>query len=193
MREVRFAVRMLRKAPGFTAVALMTLALGIGANTAIFSVVDGVLLQPLDYAEPDRVMRLQTSWASEPQAAISPAEYFDYRDELDIFSAFGVYAYSWAAITEGGQPERLRGVTAERAAAVTGALATLTALGIAAGLVLALAVSRALSGMLYGAAPTDAATFVGVPLVLSMVALVAALVPIHRATRVDAKSVLRHE
>jgi ABC-type antimicrobial peptide transport system permease subunit len=70
---------------------------------------------------------------------------------------------------------------------------TLTALGVVIGLVLAFAVSRALSGMLYGVAPMDAATFVGVPLVLATVALVAALVPIRRATRVDANSVLRHE
>jgi ABC-type antimicrobial peptide transport system permease subunit len=70
---------------------------------------------------------------------------------------------------------------------------TLTALGIGVGLVLALLLTRVLSGMLYGVAPTDAATFVGVPLVLAAVAFFAALVPIRRATRVDANSVLRHE
>lgn len=117
IREVRFALRMLRKAPGFTAVALVTLALGIGANTAIFSVVNGIVLQPLDYAEPERVVRLQTSWAGEPKAGISPAEYFDYRDELahqfrdeqQVFSELGVYAYQSPAITGGDRPERLRG------------------------------------------------------------------------------------
>ncbi|HEX6261200.1 MAG TPA: ABC transporter permease, partial [Woeseiaceae bacterium] len=70
---------------------------------------------------------------------------------------------------------------------------TLTALGIAVGLVLAFVLTRALSGMLYGVAATDATIFVGVPLVLAAVALIAALVPIRRATRVDANSVLRHE
>ena len=118
IREVRFAFRMLRKTPGFTVVALVTLALGIGANTAIFSVVNGVVLQPLDYPEPERIVRLQTSWASEPDAGISPAEYFDYRDELrdelrdgqDVFSAVGVYAYRSPAITDDDRPERLRGV-----------------------------------------------------------------------------------
>ena len=109
MREVRFALRMLRKTPGFTAVALVTLALGIGANTAIFSVVNGIVLQPLGYAEPERIVRLQTSWAGEPKASISPAEYFDYRDELDVFSSFGVYAYNSPAITDNDRPERLRG------------------------------------------------------------------------------------
>jgi len=117
MREIRFALRMLRKTPGFTAVALVTLALGIGANTAIFSVINGVVLQPLDFPEPDRIVRIQTSWASEPDAGISPAEYFDYRDELrdeqDVFSAVGVYAYDSLALTGDNRdhrPERLRGV-----------------------------------------------------------------------------------
>jgi putative ABC transport system permease protein len=108
IREVRFALRMLRKSPVFTLVALVTLALGIGANTAIFSVVDGIVLQPLDYANPERIVRLQTSWASEPDADISPAEYFDYRDQLDVFAAIGVYAFSSPSITGDGEPERLR-------------------------------------------------------------------------------------
>jgi putative ABC transport system permease protein len=107
--DVRYALRMLRNSPGFTAVALVTLALGIGANTAIFSVVNGVVLQPLDYAEPERIVRVQTSWEGEPDADISPAEYFDYRDELDVFSSFGVYAFSSPSITGGDRPERLRG------------------------------------------------------------------------------------
>jgi putative ABC transport system permease protein len=79
------------------------------------------------------------------------------------------------------------------AALVLKNILALTVLGIGLGLVLALVMTRALSGLLYGVAPTDAATFVGVPLVLAAVALIAALVPIRRATRVDANSVLRHE
>lgn len=108
-RNIGYALRMLRKSPGFTAVALITLSLGIGANTAIFSVVNGVVLQPLDYAEPERVVRVQTSWAGEPDAGISPAEYYDYRDQLEVFSSFGVYAFTSPGITGGDRPERLRG------------------------------------------------------------------------------------
>ncbi|HEX7061723.1 MAG TPA: ABC transporter permease [Woeseiaceae bacterium] len=108
-RDARHALRMLRKSPGFTAIALVTLALGIGANTAIFSVVNGVVLKPLDYAQPERVVRVQTSWAGEPKAEISPAEYFDYRDQLDVFSSFGVYGFTSASITGGDRPERLPG------------------------------------------------------------------------------------
>jgi putative ABC transport system permease protein len=107
--DIRYALRTLRKSPGFAAVALVTLALGIGANTAIFSVVNGVVLQPLDYFDPDRIVRLQTSWAGEPDADISPAEYFDYRDQLSEFSALGVYAFSSTSITGDDRPERLHG------------------------------------------------------------------------------------
>jgi putative ABC transport system permease protein len=108
-REIGFALRMLRKTPCFTAVALLTLALGLGANIAIFSVVNAVLLQPLDYRHSERVVRLQTSWTGEPRAGISPAEYFDYRDQLGVFATIGVYAYSSPSITGGDRPERLRG------------------------------------------------------------------------------------
>lgn len=109
IRDIRYALRLLGKSPGFAAVALITLALGIGASTAIFSVVNGILLQPLDYLQAERVVRIQTSWAGEPDAGISPAEYYDYRDELEVFSALGVYAFSSPALTGGDRPERLRG------------------------------------------------------------------------------------
>lgn len=108
IRELRHALRMLRNSPGFSAIALATLALGIGAGTTIFSVFKGVVLDPLDYGEPERVVRLQTSWTGEPDAGISPAEYFDYRDELDVFSSLGVYAYASPSLTGEHVPERLR-------------------------------------------------------------------------------------
>src|ERR1700733_7811262 len=76
-QDVRFGTRMLRKNPGFTAVAVLTLALGIGANTAIFSVVEGVVLAPLPYSQPDRLVMI---WESNPRF---PRVYISYLNFLD--------------------------------------------------------------------------------------------------------------
>ena len=109
MQDLRYAARSLRRSPGFALAAIVTLALGIGATTSIFSVVNGVLLRPLPYAEPDAVMRVWNSFEGSPKAALSPAEYFDYRDRVSAFSAFGVYATGQAVnLTGSDLPERLR-------------------------------------------------------------------------------------
>src|SRR5262245_3910003 len=88
MNDLKFAVRQLRKNPGFTAAAVFTLALGIGANTAIFSVINGVLLKPLPYPEPDRLVTL---WERNPQRGIdqervSGPNYLDWREQNTVFS-----------------------------------------------------------------------------------------------------------
>jgi predicted permease len=112
MKDVRYAVRALRRNPGFTAVAILTLALGIGANTALFSVVNGVLLRPLPYSDPDRLVAIRNTWEgnNDPLTAsgsISPAEYFDYRDRLQAFESLGVYTAATLSITGDGEPEQL--------------------------------------------------------------------------------------
>src|SRR5689334_17196646 len=104
IKDVRYAVRALARNPGFTTVAILTLALGVGANTALFSVVNGVLLRPLPYREPDRLVAIRNTWEgnNNPLAAvasISPAEYFDYRDRLTAFESFGVYAPAVVSLT----------------------------------------------------------------------------------------------
>jgi putative ABC transport system permease protein len=105
--DVKHAARSLVRTPGFAAAAVLTLALGIGANTAIFSVVNGVLLQPLPYPESDRLVAVWNSWDDAPQGALSPAEYFDYLDRVDAFAQFGVYTTGFAALTGSGEPERV--------------------------------------------------------------------------------------
>ncbi len=109
-QDVVFSLRMLRRQPGFTAVALVALALGIGANTAIFSVVDAVLWRPLPYPGAERVMSIAEQRPREGRlyGAVSPADFFDWRHDAQSFSAVAatdIVAYN---LTGGGEPERLQ-------------------------------------------------------------------------------------
>ncbi|OLE15006.1 MAG: hypothetical protein AUI36_38415, partial [Cyanobacteria bacterium 13_1_40CM_2_61_4] len=114
---MRYGLRSLLKRPGFTAVALIALALGIGANTAIFSLVNAVLLRPLPFAEPDRLVWM---WGnirnSSSRASVSPLDFLDYRKQNTTFEQFAAsFGIPLALnLTGNGEPERLS------AAAVTG-------------------------------------------------------------------------
>jgi putative ABC transport system permease protein len=105
--DVRFAVRMLRKDPTFTVVAVLTLALGIGANTAIFSVVNAVLLRPLPYAQPERLVFLSESTREVPHMFISLANLADWRSMNTVFESMGAYRKASVALTGRGEPRRL--------------------------------------------------------------------------------------
>ena len=106
-QDLRFGARMLRKSPGFTAVAVLTLALGIGATTAIFSVVDGVLLRPLPYPHADRVMHLHESSEAIPDMSISMANFNDWRAQNTTFENMGAYQNDDVVMSGRGEPERL--------------------------------------------------------------------------------------
>ncbi|HVE69788.1 MAG TPA: ABC transporter permease [Thermoanaerobaculia bacterium] len=112
LQDFRFAVHSLRAHPGFALVAILTLALGIGATTAIFSVVNGVLLQPLPLHDPDRLVMVWESRLEEPghpTNVISPANYTDWRKETPrVFSSFGA-TFDWEmSLTGQAEPEVVR-------------------------------------------------------------------------------------
>jgi len=108
VQDVRYAVRKLLRSPGFTFIALTTLALAIGATTAIFSVVDGVLLRPLPFRNPERIVRVGESGRDGRPFPLSALDYIDYRDGAKSFDAMAPYTRDNANLTGGGaQPLRL--------------------------------------------------------------------------------------
>ena len=114
--DLRSAIRSLLKNPGFTIVALLTLAIGIGANTAIFSIVNGVLLRPLSFHEPERIVRVVTATTDEPRSNHSAGDFMDLRREQQSLQALAGYrSMLFTASARAGEPAPLAGayVTAE--------------------------------------------------------------------------------
>src|SRR4051794_10156786 len=111
VRDLRYAARNLWRNPGFTCVSVAALALGIGANTAIYTVVNSVLLQPLRYEKPEQlvVVRERNLKAGFPQFSLSPGNYNGYRDQNHSFSALAAYSNQGLNLSGGSEPERLRG------------------------------------------------------------------------------------
>ena len=108
--DVRYATRTLRKSPGFTIVAVLTLALGIGANTAIFSVVHGVLIAPLPYAQPDRLVMVWENNRIFPRDAVSYANFLDWQRTAHSFEQMSaVMVDQGLALTAPGPPEHVNG------------------------------------------------------------------------------------
>src|SRR5438093_200963 len=108
-QDVRYGARMLRKNPGFTAVAVLTLALGIGTNTAIFSVVDAVLLRPLAYPDSGQLISLCERGPDWSGGSISYPNFTDWRKQQSVFERFGVYTGNNFTLTGAGEPVRLAG------------------------------------------------------------------------------------
>jgi len=109
IQDLRYGLRMLAKDPGFTVVALLALALGIGANTAIFSVVYGVLLRPLPYPETARLMTIYESTPEFGQSAVAYPNFLDWRGENRSFTDMAAFRGEDFNFTGSGQPEHLRG------------------------------------------------------------------------------------
>jgi predicted permease len=104
LASLRFAFRSLLRSPGFTLLAIVTLGLGIGANTAMFSVVNSIILKPLPYPQSDQLQRLDRVTPQNPQGRVSPADYLDLRREMDAYGEIGAYSLGDTSLSEPGQP-----------------------------------------------------------------------------------------
>src|SRR3981081_4770328 len=113
LNDLRYALRQLIKAPSFTIVAILTLALGIGACTAIFSVVNVVLLRPLDYPEPDRIVTIrETNLPQFPEFSVSPPNYLDWEKQTKSYEYLAAYSGARINLTGDGEPQQLIGIKA---------------------------------------------------------------------------------
>jgi putative ABC transport system permease protein len=112
LADLRYGLRLLRQAPGFTLIAICALALGIGANTAIFSTLDAVLLRPLPYDDPDRVMMVyeDASHIGFARNTPAPANYFDWRAQNHVFTDMAATRGRSMNLTGDGSPEQINGV-----------------------------------------------------------------------------------
>ncbi|MFM8535839.1 MAG: ABC transporter permease [Acidimicrobiia bacterium] len=114
-QDLRLAVRSLLRAPAFAAVTILTLALGIGANTAIFSIVNGVILRPLGYPKPEQLMYLTTQFPAFgfDQLWVSPPDYFEFRELNQSCAAVGAYTTGEVNLTAGDRPLRIRSASVD--------------------------------------------------------------------------------
>ena len=110
MQDVRFSLRALRKSPGFSLVAVITLALGIGATVATFSVVNTVLLRPFAFSHPEKLLWIYSQRSDNPRTNFSLPEYCDYRDQATSFEALAGVASFNPSFADSGPPERVQGV-----------------------------------------------------------------------------------
>ena len=108
LQDMRYGIRMVAKSPGFAAIAILTLGLGIGANTALFSVVNGVLLNPLPYRQPDRLVAIYAKSKEFSHSSISYPNFLDWVRNQRSFSSLAAFREDNFNLTGTGEPERVK-------------------------------------------------------------------------------------
>jgi putative ABC transport system permease protein len=106
-KDLQFALRQLIKSPGFTLIAILTLGLGIGANTSMFSVLNALMLKPLPYADSAQLDRIYRATAQNPDGGVSPADFLDLQREIHGYGEMAAYAYADTSLSEPGQPAEM--------------------------------------------------------------------------------------
>ncbi len=107
MNDLRFAIKSLGRSPGFTLIAIVTLALGIGANTSMFSILNGYMLRPAPYAHRDRLDRIYRATRQDSRGGISPADYLDLKPQMGGYGEIAAYAGSDMSLSEPGKPAEM--------------------------------------------------------------------------------------
>ena len=112
--DLRYAIRVLSRTPSFAIAVIAVLALGIGANTAIFSIVNAVLLRPLPFHEPDELVRLfheppQNAFPGIHRFSVSPANFYDWKRDAQTFDSMAIYRFRQFTLTGAGEPEAILG------------------------------------------------------------------------------------
>jgi len=208
-QDLRYGLRSIRNQPAFTALAVLTLALGIGAATTIFSVVHGVLLQPLPYRDADRVVTLwQWNQPKGIDEAPSPANFLDWRDAsrtLTLLSGFslvgivlasiGLYGLVSFSVNARTSEIGIRLALGAGSDSVVGLVMRqgmrIALAGLAAGVGASLLLTRYLRTMLFGVTGSDPATYLLLATAVVLVSAVACYLPARRATRVDPLTAIR--
>src|SRR5260370_24986404 len=108
LRELRYGLRILTKSPGFAAIAILTLALGIGASTAIFSVVDAVLLRALPYPNPERIVRVWEQAPNGHRMNLADSNFDDFRTQNNTFAGLAAYQFLLSSASGGSEPVRVQ-------------------------------------------------------------------------------------
>jgi hypothetical protein len=195
LQDLRYASRLLVRTPAFTVVAVATLALGIGTNAAMFSVVNATLLNPLPYPDSSRLVLLSSTVQRDTleRRGFSYADFRDLRARTQTFDAVAAFSGESFTVSSADIGVRLAlgaGRLETYRLVMTDAL-RLTVAGLAIGAIAAVPAARLLSSQLYGVTPTDPVTYGVIMSLLLIVGIFATLVPARRASRVDPIVALR--
>lgn len=183
-QDLRYGLRMLKKDPGFTATAVFTLALGVGATTAIFSLVYGVLLRPLPYRHSEQIVRLWEQDKEGVRMNFADPNFEDVRGQTHCLQGMAEYGAQLETVSGAGEPSRT--MTAYVSRDFLSVMGVQPVLG-------ALALTHWLQSQFFEVTATDPATFFGVALLLIFVSLIACWIPGRLAARVDPMVALRYE